>query len=172
MPLGVAAAGPVSLLNVAATDEADPAQSPGELQELEALREQNRLLQQQLQELRQQQQQQPPAVVATLPAPVTAGRSSLGNVGSGAGALGGGLLKHRRAISVDIGRCSAAVQWSSGLSPPQPHDALCAPCVTCCRQQQRSKLSGACFGGLLLNACCLFAMPCLVYCRLHSQRDP
>lgn len=170
MPVGVAAAGPVSLLNVAATDEADPAQS---LQELEALREQNRLLQQQLQELRQQQQQQqPPAVVATLPAPVTAGRSSLGNVGSGAGALGGGLSKHRRAISVDIGRWSADVQWRSGRSPPQPPDALCAPCVACCRQQQRSKISGACFGGLLLNACCLFAMPCLVYCRLHSQRDP
>jgi hypothetical protein len=136
----------VSLLNVAATDEADPVQSPGALQELEALREQNRLLQQQLQELRQQQQQQqPPAVVATLPAPVTVGRSSLGNVGSGAGALGGGLSKHRRAISVDIGRCSAEVQWSVSTVV-----MCCLESAPCVNLPQTATAAAAQYMGFLL----------------------
>lgn len=102
-PVGVAAVGPVLPLDVDAAADDVPGMSPAALRELELLREQNRLLQQQLQELRQQQS--PPPLAATLPAPVTvvAGRSSLGPSTSGAGALGSSLTKHRKTASVDIG---------------------------------------------------------------------
>jgi hypothetical protein len=84
------------------------------------LREQNRLLQQQLQELRQQQQ--PPAVVAALHAPVTvaAGRSSLGPGGAGAAGLGGSLSKHRKTMSVDIGgfRPESVQRFAHALTLP------------------------------------------------------
>lgn len=108
----VAAAGAVSALDVdaVATDDtaAPTALSPAAAHELDLLREQNWLLQQQLQELRQQQQ----GVVAALPAPVTvvAARGSLGPGGSVSGAgLTGALTKHRKTMSVDIGRAHLGV---------------------------------------------------------------